>query len=545
MSFPFLKNWGKKPAPAKSRKGATAKGDASSGSPFFRDLDTPLLKLSGKDVLCIREVVTGILVTGGIGSGKTSAHMELASALLRCGAGFLINTAKFEDIAMWRALVRANGREADLIEFDETQGYNFINAALARHGVDGMSVVIETILAVLDAANRATGNYGSDRDPFWAAANRQLLSVIVPANFSAWGKVTMDDIMRFAMSAAIKSEQYMDPAWAADSYAAQTLERMAKRPVVTLDPHTRQSVLEYFFTAFPRIPEKTRGSVLINLSAALDRFKTGRMQRMFCDATSVLPEMTLSGKIILMCIPVLTHREDGIVGQILFKNAWQACVEGRRSLGKAFQERLVVNWADEAQYFFTGERDDMFLSTARSARCCVVNLTQSIPTMYSRAGKDRSDSVDGYIGKFLNVVCHLNNCNRTNRWVSEQIGRGVHWRKSRGENRGTTINDGMTAGSNAGESNQGGGWFGNRSTSDGQTWGTNRGRGSSVGTNTGESEHMDYIFEPNFFSTALKSGGPKNGNLVTAVWVRAGANFKTSNGASYVVCTFKQGGYQP
>jgi len=51
---------------------------------------------------------------------------------------------------------------------------------------------------------------------------------------------------------------------------------------------------------------------------------------------------------------------------------------------------------------------------------------------------------------------------------------------------------------------------------------------------------MDHIIEPNFFATQLKSGGPRNGGIVTALWFKAGATFQHSGGRNFMVAEFKQ-----
>jgi hypothetical protein len=51
---------------------------------------------------------------------------------------------------------------------------------------------------------------------------------------------------------------------------------------------------------------------------------------------------------------------------------------------------------------------------------------------------------------------------------------------------------------------------------------------------------MDNLVESRFFGSALKAGGPRNKNLVTAVWFKAGANFEASDGSNWLLATFRQ-----
>ena len=51
---------------------------------------------------------------------------------------------------------------------------------------------------------------------------------------------------------------------------------------------------------------------------------------------------------------------------------------------------------------------------------------------------------------------------------------------------------------------------------------------------------MDYLVEPRFFASGLRSGGPANGNRVTAVWFKAGTQFRASGGENVLLTTFRQ-----
>lgn len=205
-----------------------------------------------------------------------------------------------------------------------------------------------------------------------------------------------------------------------------------------------------------------------------------------------------------MGFPALTCQEEGIVAQQLFKLMFQRAVESRNGLAGEFRDRPVFLYADEAQYFVSNY-DDTFLSTCRGSKCAVVYLTQSLPTYYAQLGKEKSDAVDGFVGKFSSKVFHLNACPRTNTYASDLIGKGLKLHK----NHSHTVSSGT-------QSNRGG----NQNS-------INQGYNRSEGSNesSGASEHIGYFLEPVYFATALKTGAPLNNFHVTAVWFKAGANF--------------------
>lgn len=522
---------------------------------YVSDLDTPLLKLTKTDNFTLRDACAGVHIWGGIGSGKTSGSGKaLASSYLRAGMGGLVLTAKNEEIDLWRSYAAENGRRDSILIFDEKHGFNFITYCIARHGLDGIGTVTETLMCILEAADRAAGPDQGTQEAFWTQAIRQLLNYTIPALYSAYGAVTIPDIINFVTSAADDPAKYADPKFTSTNFAGRTLYLMSDSPTVPLEDHVVTMIDAYWCRQFPGIPSRTRGNIIISMTAKLDRFNHGRLRKMFCADTTIVPEFSFHGIVIVMGMPALVAGPDGIIAQQLFKYMWQNAVESRNSLARAHSDRPVFLWADEAQYF-VNQKDDEFLSTCRGSKACVVYLTQTLPTYYARMGRDKQAAADGLVGKFNTQVFHQNACNETNRYASTMIGRGIHHDENRGYNWGSSTNQGMNAGQNTSQgtswsfgssssSGPGGGSSGSTSSSggnqgSGSNWGNNAGRGSSEGGSINYNTRVDNIIEPNFFATSLRNGGPRHGNKVSAVWFRAGANFRDGHG-HFLVPTFQQ-----
>lgn len=498
---------------------------------FANSLDTPLLNLSAKDSFTLRDACNGVHIFGGIGSGKTSGSGKtLAGAYLRAGMGGLVLCAKPEEVNLWLDYAHQHGRRQSVILFDENRGFNFIDYELARQGTKGISNVTECLLRVLEAADQATGRHGGTSDQFWVDAIRQILNYTIPAIYSAYTKVTVSDIIYFVSSASTKPEQLADDNWVADSYYARTLRRVIENPQVPIEENAKQSLLHYWSTQYPAIPEKTRGNMVISLSTRLDRFRHGSLQKSFCGNTDIVPEMTFHGAIIIMNMPALTWNEDGIIGQQLFKFMWQRAVESRNGLDKTQHERPVFLWADEAQYF-ANLKDDQFLSTCRGSRACVVFLTQTLPSYYAVFGRDKSDAADGLVGKFNTQIFHQNACNRTNHFASEMIGRALQLRNTTGRSIGTSQSEGLSQGSSETSGHTRGNSGYGKSGGSGENIGSNIGIGRTETFSTGASEQMDYLVQPMFFASNLKSGGKKHGNQVSALWFKVGGHFQNAIGA--------------
>lgn len=543
---------------------------------FVKDLDQPLLQLTAKDSFTVRDSFNGVHVFGAIGSGKTSgAGRAIAGAYLRAGYGGLVLCAKPEEVENFLSYCKQHGRKDSVILFDKSRHFNFLSYEFARKGAEAANSVTDVLMKILKAADIAAGQgQGKEGEAFWVKTTREMLLNTITVLYSATGTVRIESIVEFVTSmptAPPSTEEAKQKL--VRNYALDRLTRCKNNPVHKLPEHTLKRVRSYWFKQFVSMPEKTRGSIVTSVTAELNRFSDGILRECFTTTTDIVPEMVFSGAIIIMAFPVLTYQEEGIVAAQLFKLMFQRAVESRNGLGRQFQERPLLLWADEAQ-FFVNQYDDTFLSTCRGSKCAVVYLTQSLPTYYAQLGKDKSDAVDGFVGKFAGgKIFHSNACPRTNKYASDLIGRGIHLRRNSGESKGSSTSRGRSSGTTSnssysygGGSNSGssggtsGGFFTllpswNRGRNNGTSRNANHsgGSGSSSGysetdgenesQSSGVQEQMDNLIEPNYFAQQLKCGGEPHGFEVTALWLKAGGNFKQpmpGAGGNVVLATFKQ-----
>lgn len=503
-------------------------------------LDAELLRLSRQDCFTLRDAAQGVSILGSIGSGKTSGSGQaLAGAYLRAGMGGLVLCAKPEEADLWRRYARIHGRTESLVEFsDRRQGFNFLNYELARQGAQGLNSVVECLMRVLEAARSATPSPGRSGEAFWEDTTRQMLRHTIPILYAATGTVTIPDIIRFVRGAPNTREEMRDPAWQEHSFLFQSFSRARGR----LDDAVGGQAIYYWRDEIAALDAKTRGNITISLTTTLDRFNHGWLGRAFCSETTIVPELCFHGAVILLNMPALTLNEDGIIGQQVFKYLWQRAVLARNALAPEQQERPVFLWADEAQYFINSY-DAEFQSTCRGSRACTVYLSQSLPTYYAKIGGDNArDRVHHLLGNFATKVFHSNACPETNEWAARTIGRSLQTRANYSESEGVNRSAGLNAGNNVNRgsnfsstyssSPQGGsrGSSAGSTYGSGESWGESRGRGSNYGHSHGYSEQMDYTIEPSRFGSMLATGGPANGNRVSAVWYQAGRRFEASQG---------------
>ncbi|MDR0779730.1 MAG: hypothetical protein LBF16_03420 [Pseudomonadales bacterium] len=519
------------------------------------NLDTPLLRLSTNDYFTLRDALQGVSVFGGIGSGKTSGSgAALARAYLRAGMGGLVLCAKPEEAALWHRYCAETNRSASLLVIDGNEpGFNFIAYELSRHGAAGVNNVIDALMRVLEIARAASPNPGRMGESFWEDTTRQILRNAVPVLYAATGTVRIADLLRLVREAPTSPEQMRDADWQQRSFFYAMFRRAADR----LDDASGEQAAAYWRHDFATLDAKTRGNIVISLTTALDRFNHGFLKTLFCENTTFVPELSFHGAILLLDMPALTRNESGIIAQQLIKYMWQRAVLARNGLAPAHQERPVFLYADEC-HLFTTTFDAEFQSLCRGSRCCTVFLTQNLPTYYAKMGGENArDRVHHLLGNFATRIWHNNACDTTNEHAAKTIGRVLQQRGNYSENAGSSASYGTSAGggSNRGSNRSSGatasisgsgqgpgsswsyGTTSSRGTSEGtsSSWGRNHSVGTSQGVSRGYSEAMDWLIEPAEFGRMLKTGGPANGNIVSAVWYSASRRFEESRGNALLV----------
>ncbi len=525
---------------------------------YVKDLDTRLLKVGPDDDITTRDCCGAIHFWAGIGGGKTSASHVLAGAYLRAMMGALITVTKSDHIPLWEGYARKHGRARSLILVDGVnETFNFIDYLLASQGMEGAAgTVVDCFLRIVDATRKASGtasHHGGEA--YWEDAMREALRYTVPAIYAADGSVSIPAVIRFISTAPANLQEPTDRTWQERSFMYRKLNAALCDPKVPMSAHALKNAIAFWSERWAGLPEKTRGNVVATITATLDRFNHGRLQRFFCGRTTVVPELSFHGSLLLLATPTTVWGEDAIIAQQLFKFMWQRAVLSRNGLEPKHRDRFLFLWSDEAQDL-VNSYDYEFLSLCRSSRCCVTYLTQSLPTYYAKLGGDNArDAALALAGKFMTHIFGSNSCAETNDFAARTLGRVVRRRGTynigtsesvnvgmnagESENSGSSSNHGSSHGSSggSGSNNFNHGW--GHSTGTGGNWGENRGRGTSQNISEGYSENMEYAIEPGDFARMLKTGGTRNGNEVTAVWFQAGRVFRGS-GTNWLLARFKQ-----
>ncbi|MEM9897426.1 MAG: TraM recognition domain-containing protein [Bacteroidota bacterium] len=494
------------------------------------DLETPILRFNlsvhqevNKDVWTLRDAVRGIQIFGGIGSGKSSGSgATIARSYLKAGFGGIVYTSKIDEVDRWREYAKEEGREDELIVFEDGSPLqaNPLAIEAARKGkIDAMTLtnLFMEMHEVVESYS-AGGKSGGSNDQFWDRTVKRFINNAINLLLLAKEEVSVMNLRRILVSALTKEEleaynqlrhefQMSEEGTERDNlkeqldafmnahYGLQTLSKASAHLSSAEDEERYGFVKEYFLKMFPRLPQKTRAIVEESIYGLIEPFMNGVLRRHFSEGVSedLLPENTFKkGSIIVINFPVKEYGIAGLLAQSIYKRRWQEAVE-RRDIDE--YPLPVFQWIDEAQYFLN-EKDAEFQTTARSSRACTVYITQNISNYYAViGGSNPRDRVNSLLGNLATKIFHTNNDYVTNNWASDTIGKTFQAQYSMNMNM------------------------------------------ENVNGSTNMSKSLQYQIEPQQF-TILKGGGSENDFLVEAVITVAGKQW--SNGKNFIMTTFDQ-----
>lgn len=467
-------------------------------------IDQPILKLTEQDNLTPRHAFEGIAIFGSIGSGKTSGSgQNLALNYLRSGFGGIVMCAKEDEFMLWAKYCEKAGRLGDLYHIgrNSKEMFNFLDYESKR--TDSGAGITHNIASTLMTVMKAGEPEGDEKDKsFWDGTMRSLLIHSIDLCNLVKNDLLFKDISAIINSAPTTVEELNDIHWRSQSFCFKMMKRASEiinaLPVSTSTDQMYlklRKVEDFFLTTWVNLSPKTRSiveQIFLNFS---HRFLSEPLYSIFCKGTSITPDDTLKGKIIVLDLPYLIYEQAGRDAQILFKYIWQRAMQ-RRQIDS--NSRPVFLWADEA-HLFLHEHDVDHQSTARAFRACTVYISQNLPNYYIHAGAGQQgrNRIEALLGNMGTKIFHANSCIQTNQYASDTVGKIRTWKANQGAS-----------------------------------------FGEKVSYNQGSSETVDYVIQPSEFAT-LKTGGDTNDFITEAIIHRQGAPFKFSK-TNYIRKYFSQ-----
>jgi hypothetical protein len=149
---------------------------------------------------------------------------------------------------------------------------------------------------------------------------------------------------------------------------------------------------------------------------------------LFCAPSTIdIVRETREQKVVFLNLPLKRYAELGRFAQVMVKTVWQRAIEHTPD-----QTKPVFLWADEAQFFVTSE-DMLFQTTARSAGCATVFLTQNISSYYAMMnGRNGSAAADSLLGNLTTKIFHANGDPTMNEWAQRVFGQTIQTLTSSG-----------------------------------------------------------------------------------------------------------------
>jgi hypothetical protein len=473
----------------------------------------PLLQWSPVDKYTLDQATLGVLITGATGSGKSSGPFQtIIRSFLRGGFSGLFLVAKADATAEYLQLARSENRERDVILFGpHTSNYRFNFLTYETHySGTGKAVIENIVLLLMEAAEVASRKHAAMQDPFFESAMKALLRHCLFVVITATDKVDLGLVLEIIQTLPQNLNDVEEP----ERLRSMQLLADAECRATPDRQHELAMARRYFLWEWPTLGDRTRSSIAITLSVLLDAFLRYPLREMFLSELTVSPDDALSGKIIIVDIPIKIYHVVAKIAGVLWKYSLQRAIERRPELtnGQPIENvRPIFIAADECQFWATST-DSYFQMTARSSRGITVYSTQSIPNFLSEMGGEGAARarVDSLLGNLQTRIACQNLETSTNHWHSEAIGKIIVNRHSHSVTTDLGAGGGLIA--------------------------KLTGKGRSE--NQSQSEQLDYDVQPRAFN-GLRTGGFDNHGLVDAILVCAGKRFR-GNGKRWMKVQFNQ-----
>jgi hypothetical protein len=338
---------------------------------------------------------------------------------------------KPDECALWQRYAQQTGRSESLLIVSPKHKwrFGFLNYLL-RVGASTEQIVgcFTTVLELADHGEKGQGK----NDKLWERAVRQLIRNAIDICVLAKGTLSVSLLNKIISSAPRTHAEIHEEAWQAESFCYQCIVEADAKEKTPSQQNDFDLSASYFLREFVDFPPETRRSILATWSVFGDSFLRGVVNELFGGETNFVPELSHTGAVIVIDLPVKQYGQAGVFVQAMFKYIWQFAAE-RRDVGK--NPRFSFFFCDEFQELVT-ERDAEFFATARSSRICSIVLTQTISGYYAVLGGESGRyKTEAMLGALTTQIFHATS-GETARYASALFAKSFQTRMNFSSSRG-------------------------------------------------------------------------------------------------------------
>jgi type IV secretory pathway TraG/TraD family ATPase VirD4 len=465
------------------------------------DLDQPLLCWGDDNAFTVRNACENVAVFGKTGSGKSSGSGDtILRALVRhANSGGLILASKPGDREYVRRIFREERDERDLLIMEPGAPYRFNVLDFDRKNGADTRQLTQALMTFGETLDRAEGESGGDRDPFWIGQNRRQIHNAIEIVTAATGAIDPRSLQAFIGGAALNLEETGDAKWHSGFHCQALLAAKAKA-ATDIEKNDFDLAEAYWISELPALNDRTRSSINAGVMGLLHVFNTGIVRDLLATSTNISPESLEERKWWLVNFPIVPGDASATFVNTAIKYAVQRHIL-RRKAGAG--DPLLAIWCDEFQKV-SNSYDAAFLAECRSHKGCLVALTQSIHSMYANLrGKGGEHQTDSLLTNFGHLIIHTLGDAKSAEYASSILGKRREL-------------------------------FIGTSTGREEMWDVITGQ-SRMTMNAHES--YEPVLQPAMFLRGLRTGGPPD-NTVDGVVIKAGQPFR--NGENYLIAAFGQ-----
>ena len=472
------------------------------------DLDDLIGYWSKLDPITKRMLCQNILILGKTGGGKSSGPGDfLLRCILRHGnTGGLFLSAKPDDLAYLLRVAREEGREGDIIVV-QPDGPNCMNILdyEMKHGA-GTRDLTQILLILGETLDRMEGGGSQGGQAFFKAKNREGLDYAIEIVTRAQGELDPLALQIFITGAAISPEELKDEKWQ-EGFHNKALLRAAENCTTKRQIHDCEAATRHWKETWARMNDCTKTSIEGGLLSPLHCFNTGIIREMLAcepENANVIPDLMEQRKFIAVHAPGPPGDANAVFINAAAKLTFQRYILRREPKEG---DPLLCIWSDEFQAY-ANSYDRAYVERCRSARACLVALTQSTHALYARLyGNSGEHEADSLLTNFGHIVCTTLGDSKTAKAMSE----------TQGQRRELFISPTLQPN--------------HQDEYSAVVWG-------QTNLSVAASETYQPTLQPAAFLRNLRSGGPPD-YVVDAVVLRTGQPFNAS-GENYLITSFKQ-----